>query len=54
MTEYTLRQKFAVIEIHDKFKKLIGSQSINMYTIWTGPYHLDFKFDLPEDKFCRL
>lgn len=25
-----------------------------MYTIWTGPYHLDFKFDLPEDKFCRL
>jgi len=54
MTEYTMRHTFAIIEVFDKFRHVIGRLKINMFTIWTGPSHLDFKMELPKAKLCRL
>jgi hypothetical protein len=44
--EYELRRKFLEIEAYNLKKQVIGSLKINLYMIWTGPYHLDFKLPL--------
>jgi len=49
-----MRRTFVTIEVSDKFKNVIGNLRINMYVIWTGPYHLDFKMELPKAKLCRI
>jgi hypothetical protein len=54
MTEYELRNKFLVVEAYDCHKAFLGSLKINMYVLWVGPYHLDFRLELPKAHNCRI
>lgn len=42
MNEHQLRKKFLVLEAYNSHNHMIGSLKLNMYSLWTGPYHLDF------------
>jgi hypothetical protein len=42
MTEYELRQRFLVVEAMDCHGAVLGKLKLNMFTLWNGPYHLDF------------
>lgn len=52
--EYELRKKFLEVEAFNIKKQVMGSLRINMYIIWTGPYHLDFKLPIKDCKTCRV
>ena len=54
MNEYELRKKFLVVEAINKKKEVIGMLKFNMYTIWMGPFHLDFLLDLNSYNPCRI
>jgi hypothetical protein len=54
MTEYELRRKFVVIEVRNRRKEVLGVLKLNLFTLWTGPYHLDFQLALPNSPQCRL
>lgn len=53
MTEYELRKRFVTVEVL-KRGKVVGQLRINLFTIWTGPYHLDFSLPLPESAATRI
>jgi hypothetical protein len=54
MTEYELRKKFLIVEALNKKKEIVGILKINVYTIWIGPYHLDFNMELKGYNNCRI
>jgi hypothetical protein len=54
MTEYDLRKKFLMVEAVNRRKEVIGVLKFNLYTIWIGPFHLDFIMDLKGGSNCRI
>lgn len=54
MNEHQLRKKFLVLEAYNSHKHLLGSLKMNLYSLWTGPYHLDFQLEMEKCKTARI
>jgi hypothetical protein len=54
MNEYQLRKKALEVTAYNKSKTPIGSLKINLFNIWVGPYHLDFKLELEKCPTTRI
>ena len=54
MNEFQLRRKFLEVSALGNKKEVLATLRINLYTIWTGPYHLDFSLPLKNSTNCRV
>lgn len=42
------------MEAVNRRKEVIGTLRLNIYTIWIGPYHIDFLMELKGSSTCRI
>jgi hypothetical protein len=54
MTEYELRNRFLLVEAVDGRGETVGRLKMNMFTLWTGPYHQDFALRTIKPGNCRI
>lgn len=45
---------FLKVEAINIKKEIVGSLKMNMFTLWVGPYHQDFKLDTVNGRNCRI
>jgi hypothetical protein len=54
MTEYELRNHFLLVEAIDLRGEKVAGLKMNMFTLWTGPYHQDFALKIGKSGNCRI